>query len=55
LPYLVLCTSGEVTVQLGDATAYLRPGRAAFVPARDALFTLTGTGETFLATVGDPD
>jgi hypothetical protein len=25
------------------------------VPARDALFTLTGTGETFLATVGDPD
>jgi mannose-6-phosphate isomerase len=54
-PYLVLCTSGEVTVEVGGATTQLRPGRAAFVPARDALFTLTGTGETFLATVGDPD
>ncbi len=52
-PYLVLCTSGEVTVELSGARVRLGPGRAAFVPARDAAFTLTGRGETFLATVGE--
>jgi len=52
-PYLVLCTSGEVAVDVAGTVVQLRPGRAAFVPARDAAFTLTGTGETFLATVGD--
>jgi len=53
LPYLVLCTSGEVAVDVAGTVVELRPGRAAFVPAREALFTLTGIGETFLATVGD--
>jgi mannose-6-phosphate isomerase len=49
-PYLVLCTSGEVRV---NSAVTLGPGHAAFVPARDAAFTLTGAGEAFLATVGD--
>lgn len=52
-PYLVLCVSGTIAVRSGLSTVELRPGRAAFVPARSASFTLTGTGETFLATVGD--
>jgi len=52
-PYLVLCTSGAVAVDVAGTVVELGPGRAAFVPAREALFTLTGTGETFLATVGD--
>jgi len=51
-PYLVLCTSGAVTVGVVGPAVELRPGRAAFVAASDAAFTLTGTGETFLATVG---
>jgi len=53
LPYLVLCASGEVAVDVAGTVVELGPGRAAFVPAREALFTLTGTGETFLATVGE--
>lgn len=53
-PYLVLCVSGAVAVESGRTTVDLRPGRAAFVRARSAAFTLTGTGRTFLATVGDP-
>jgi mannose-6-phosphate isomerase len=53
-PYLVLCVSGAVAIEVGRSTVDLRPGHAAFVPARSALFTLTGTGETFLATTGDP-
>jgi mannose-6-phosphate isomerase len=53
-PYLVLCVSGAVTVEVGRSAVDLRPGHAGFVPARAALFTLTGTGETFLATVGGP-
>lgn len=52
LPYLVLCASGAVRVDVAGTAVELRPGRAAFVPAREALFTLSGTGETFLATVG---
>jgi mannose-6-phosphate isomerase len=52
-PYLVLCVSGAVVVKSGRSTVDLRPGRAAFVPAREALFTLTGTGEAFVATVGE--
>ena len=55
LPYLVLCASGEVTVNVDGTVARLGPGRAAFVPAREAAFTLTGSGETFLATVGGLD
>jgi mannose-6-phosphate isomerase len=52
-PSVVLCTSGAVTVGVPGASVDLRPGRAAFVPAREATFTLGGAGETYLATVGD--
>jgi mannose-6-phosphate isomerase len=52
-PYLVLCTSGSVRVEVAGTVVELAPGRAAFVAARPELFTLTGTGQTFLATVGD--
>lgn len=53
-PYLVLCISGSVRVRAGQTSVALAPGRAAFVPARDPVFTLEGTGQTFLATVGLP-
>lgn len=52
-PYLVLCTSGSVRLDAGRATVALTPGHAAFVPAREDAFILRGTGQTFLATVGD--
>jgi mannose-6-phosphate isomerase len=51
-PYLVLCASGGVRVRAGRSSVGLTPGRAAFVPARDPVFTLEGTGQTFLASVG---
>ena len=53
-PYLVLCVSGGVRVRAERSSVVLSPGRAAFVPARDPVFTLEGTGQTFLATVGRP-
>jgi mannose-6-phosphate isomerase len=53
-PYLVLCASGGVRVRAGRSSVGLTPGRAAFVPARDPVFTLEGTGQTFLASVGLP-
>ena len=53
-PYLVLCASGGVRVRAGRSSVGLAPGRAAFVPARDPVFTLEGTGQTFLASVGLP-
>lgn len=52
LPYLVLCTSGQVEVTVGRDVLSLTPGGAAFVPARTSVFTLRGTGRTFLATAG---
>ncbi len=52
-PYLVLCASGSVRVQVGRTTVALTPGHAAFVPAREPTFALAGTGQTFLATVRD--
>ncbi|MEO6884838.1 MAG: mannose-6-phosphate isomerase, class I [Jatrophihabitantaceae bacterium] len=52
LPYLVLCASGSVRVDVDGTTVDLAPGHAAFVPAREQAFTLRGTGQTFLATVG---
>jgi mannose-6-phosphate isomerase len=51
-PYLVLCTSGWVEVDAEGTVVRLDPGQAAFVPAREAAFTLRGLGQTFLATVG---
>jgi mannose-6-phosphate isomerase len=50
-PYLVLCVSGAVTVDVAGARVDLTPGRAAFVPSREQAFILSGTGQTFLATV----
>jgi mannose-6-phosphate isomerase len=52
-PYLVLCVSGTATVEVARTAVELRPGRAAFVAAGEVAFTLTGTGQAFLATVGD--
>jgi mannose-6-phosphate isomerase len=51
-PYIVLCTSGEVRVEALDAVVDLGPGRAAFVRARDAAFSVRGSGRAFAATVG---
>ncbi|MGH8959626.1 MAG: mannose-6-phosphate isomerase, class I [Jatrophihabitantaceae bacterium] len=51
-PYLVLCASGAVSVEAEGTVVTLTPGHAAFVPAREVAFTLRGTGQTFLATVG---
>lgn len=50
-PYLVLCVSGGVRVRSEGSSVVLAPGQAAFVPARDPVFTLEGTGQAFLATV----
>lgn len=52
-PYIVLCVSGSVRLDVAGAVVELTPGRAAFVAARPEAFTLTGTGQTFLATVGE--
>jgi mannose-6-phosphate isomerase len=51
-PYLVLCVTGGVRVRSEGSSVVLVPGQAAFVPARDPVFTLEGTGQAFLATVG---
>jgi mannose-6-phosphate isomerase len=51
-PYLVLCASGRVRVDVCGTAVNLTAARAAFVPARGNVFTLSGTGTTFLATVG---
>jgi len=53
-PYVLLCVEGRLGVEAGDARVYLSPGRAVFVPARDAVFTVDGTGRGFAATVGSP-
>jgi mannose-6-phosphate isomerase len=51
-PLVLLCTSGGATVDVPGTSLALLPGRAVFVPASEPAFALTGTGETFLATVG---
>ena len=51
-PYVVLCTSGNVRVEALGAVVDLAAGRAAFVRARDAAFTVRGSGRVFAATVG---
>ena len=50
-PFMVLNTNGAVEVEALATVVPLTPGRAAFVVARQA-FTLRGTGQVFLATVG---
>jgi mannose-6-phosphate isomerase len=49
-PYLVLCADGAVRVEAAGTAVVTGPGRAAFVRARAAPFTLSGTGQAFLAT-----
>ncbi|HEY2165590.1 MAG TPA: mannose-6-phosphate isomerase, class I [Jatrophihabitantaceae bacterium] len=56
-PHVVLCVAGAVDVAALGAetlrdTVRLQPAQAAFVPARDAGFTLAGSGKVVLATTG---
>jgi mannose-6-phosphate isomerase len=51
-PHLVLCTYGSVRVEALGHAVELTPGHAAFVIARAAPFTVTGSGQAFAATVG---
>jgi len=51
-PYLLLCVAGRLIVEALGTRVSLSPGQAAFVPARDGLFTVDGTGRGFAATVG---
>ena len=51
-PFVVLCASGSARVAAQGASVDLTPGRAAFVSARDAGFTVSGTGTVFAATDG---
>jgi mannose-6-phosphate isomerase len=50
-PHIVLCASGSSRVEAQGVGVDLSPGRAAFVAARSAAFTITGTGRVFVATV----
>ena len=51
-PYIVLCTDGRARVEAIGESVELAPGRAAFVAAREACFTVRGTGRVFAATAG---
>jgi mannose-6-phosphate isomerase len=54
-PYIVLCTEGHVRVEAIGASVELSPGQAAFVVARDAAYTVAGTGRVYAATIGSRD
>ncbi|HEY2167882.1 MAG TPA: hypothetical protein VGH01_11990, partial [Jatrophihabitantaceae bacterium] len=51
-PHIALCVAGAPDVAARGDTLRLHPGQAAFVPATDAGFTLTGTGRVVLAGTG---
>jgi mannose-6-phosphate isomerase len=51
-PYIVLCTEGQARVEAVGQSADLTPGQAAFVAAREAAYTLRGTGRVYAATIG---
>jgi mannose-6-phosphate isomerase len=56
-PHVVLCVAGAVDVAASGAETMrdavrLQPAQAAFVPARDAGFTLAGSGRVVLAGTG---
>ena len=51
-PYVVLCADGWAEVTVEGRTVRLGPGQAAFVPARDLVFTIAGNGTVFTATTG---
>jgi len=53
-PHIVLCTDGAVRVEADGASVELTPGHAAFVAAREHLFSVGGTGAVFTATVAKP-
>jgi mannose-6-phosphate isomerase len=53
VPYVVLCTSGEATVDASGAQATLTPGRAAFLPADPDGFTIRGAGLVFSGSPGE--
>jgi mannose-6-phosphate isomerase len=52
-PYLLVSTSGTATVSVEGAAAGLTPAHAVFVPAREAAFTVRGTGTLYAVTVGN--
>ncbi|WBB88758.1 mannose-6-phosphate isomerase, class I [Verrucosispora sp. WMMC514] len=51
-PRVVLCTDGRVTVTDGVAPVTLGSGRAAVGPAVGGSLTVTGAGETYIASTG---
>jgi mannose-6-phosphate isomerase len=51
-PYLLLCLDGRARVSASGVSTDLRPGRAAFVPAREQAFQVRGTGRFAAVTVG---
>ncbi|WP_428961788.1 mannose-6-phosphate isomerase, class I [Micromonospora fluostatini] len=51
-PRVVLCATGEVTVDDGTGPVTLRSGQAAVGPAAGGPVVLTGDGEAYVATVG---
>ncbi|MBQ1052801.1 mannose-6-phosphate isomerase, class I [Micromonospora sp. C51] len=51
-PRVVLCTAGRTTVTDGVAPVTLGPGRAAVGPAAGGSLTVTGEGETYIASTG---
>jgi mannose-6-phosphate isomerase len=53
-PYLLVCLSGQASVHVTGPAVRLRPGQAAFVPARPNAFTVCGTGSFAAVTIGIP-
>ncbi|MTK01248.1 mannose-6-phosphate isomerase, class I [Micromonospora sp. CP22] len=51
-PRVVLCTAGRITVTDGVASVALEPGRAAVGRAAGGVLTVTGEGETYIASTG---
>ncbi|WFE44838.1 mannose-6-phosphate isomerase, class I [Verrucosispora sp. WMMD1129] len=51
-PRVVLCTAGRITVTDGVAPVTLGSGRAAVGPAAGGSLTVTGEGETYVASTG---
>ena len=52
-PRVVLCTAGDITVQVGDEIQTLQPTQAVWVAAAESNEILfAGTGQAFIASVG---
>ncbi|MDO5097601.1 MAG: mannose-6-phosphate isomerase, class I [Corynebacterium sp.] len=53
-PRIALCTAGEVSVAVGDATAQLNPTQAVWIAAGESEhITVSGRGQLFIATVNE--